>query len=289
MKFTKLSLVAVLTAGAFMNLHATSLEEAIKGVDISGMLRVRADYDSYKDNTTGNTFNNGTSYDFEGVATLTVPVAENLKSVISARYNTNTTNDEVAENGFGDGSASDKNLAISRAFFQFTLDNFIFKAGKMAISTPWTNNDPLDGQSGNGVFLAYTGFENWTFAAANFFNTFNGYDNSNGAAPEILGNTTLGYGDSNLSAIGVIGSVGPVNARLWASKLEHVFKHSIFFELSAKYWGFTARAQVNNMKLTDQTAATLFGANYGKDSGTFWGAELEIGRASCRERVCQYV
>ena len=274
MKLAKLSLVAVLTAGAFTTLSATALEEAIKGVDISGMLRIRSDYDSYKDNVTGDKFNNGANYRFQGVATLSVPVAENLKSVISARYNTNSTNDNYTENGFGDGSASDRNVVISRAYFQLSIDNFIFKAGKMEIGSPWTDNNVLDGQSGNGLFLAYTGVENWTFAVANFFNTFNGYGNHNGAAPDILGNTTLGFGNSNLTAIGVIGSVGPVNARLWASKLEHVFKHAIFFELSAKYWGFTARAQVNNLKLTDEVKNTLFGVNYGKDSGTFWGAEL---------------
>ena len=119
----------------------------------------------------------------------------------------------------------------------------------MEIGSPWTDNNLLDGQSGNGLFLAYTGVENWTFAAANFFNTFGGYGDGNGAVRNILG--TSAYGSKNLTALAVIGSVGPVNARLWASKLENVFKHAIFFELGAKYAGFSGRAQVNNLKLVN--------------------------------------
>ncbi|MDR0467928.1 MAG: major outer membrane protein, partial [Campylobacteraceae bacterium] len=42
MKLVKLSLAAVVAAGAMTTFaSATSLEEAIKGVDVSGMARVR--------------------------------------------------------------------------------------------------------------------------------------------------------------------------------------------------------------------------------------------------------
>ena len=277
MKFAKLSLAAVVAAGALTSLSAASLEEAIKGVDISGMLRIRADYNNSTSNETGVKNPNATSYRFQGIATLTVPVADNLKSVISTRYNTNTTNSAAQELGYTTynaagtetgGSASDKNVAISRAYFQFAANNFIFKAGKMEIGSPWTDNNLLDGQSGNGLFLAYTGVENWTFAAANFFNTFAGYGAGDGGLG-ILGSPA--FGSKNLTAVAVIGSVGPVNARLWASKLENVFKHAIFFEVGAKYAGFSGRAQVNNLKLTDTVAKDLFD-NHSKN--TFWGAEV---------------
>ncbi|HHP0357166.1 TPA: major outer membrane protein, partial [Campylobacter lari subsp. concheus] len=41
MKLVKLSLVAALAAGAFSAANAVSLEEAIKDVDVSGMMRYR--------------------------------------------------------------------------------------------------------------------------------------------------------------------------------------------------------------------------------------------------------
>ncbi|EQA6201148.1 major outer membrane protein, partial [Campylobacter coli] len=41
MKLVKLSLVAALAAGAFSVANATPLEEAIKDIDVSGVLRYR--------------------------------------------------------------------------------------------------------------------------------------------------------------------------------------------------------------------------------------------------------
>ncbi|WP_434475215.1 major outer membrane protein [Campylobacter jejuni] len=41
MKLVKLSLVAALAAGAFSAANATPLEEAIKDIDVSGVLRYR--------------------------------------------------------------------------------------------------------------------------------------------------------------------------------------------------------------------------------------------------------
>ena len=91
---------------------------------------------------------------------------------------------------------------------------------------------------------------------------FNTDDGRNGRG--ILGNK------ENFYTAAAIGSMGPVNAQIWAAKLDHVFKHSVFAELSTKLAGFTLKGQVNQMKLEEEGVAKFATKD---DSGTFWAVQ----------------
>ena len=239
MKLAKLSLAAVVAAGAMTTFaSAAPLEETIKGVDLTGLIRYRVDLHDNGKNP--NTANGGDTerHRFSGVFTFTAPVADAVKSVVTLKYDAS----DYANNS----AAEDKNFFVSQAYFQYAVADYSLKVGKMQVATPWTE-DSWDGDFGNGAMAFYTGLEGWTFAAASFFNTNN-------------------YGSENIYAAAAIGSMGPVNAQLWAARMTHEIDASYFLELSSSYEGFSLRGQVNSLKLDKDVTAT-------DRRGTFWAVE----------------
>ena len=258
MKLAKLSLAAIVAAGAMTTFaSATPLEEAIKGVDLKGSMRYRVDNNDFEKNGKESEDN----HRFSGSFTFTIPVAENVKSVLSLGYDTLNEKTEKGRDARKNGT-TEENFAVTQAYFQYATTDYVVNAGKMMLSTPWTYDNLFDGQRANGLLGMYKGIEGWTFAGAAFFNTDNGKSTS--PNPRILGNK------ENLYAAAAIGSMGPVNAQIWAAKLDHVFKHSVFVELSTKMAGFSLKGQVNQMKLEDEGVAKFATKD---DSGTFWAVE----------------
>lgn len=253
MKLAKLSLAAIVAAGAMTTFaSAAPLEEAIKGVDLSGIVRYRVDIN---DNGTSNN-TAAENHRFSGAFTFTVPVADNLKSVLTLRY-------DKADNAKAAAADPDNTFGVSRAYFSYAAKDFVVNVGKQGINTPWTYDNPFDGQIGNGVLALYKGVEGWTFAGAGFVNVGN-------ASAHTPGNvlTTAALRKQNLYAAAAIGSVGPVNAQVWMAKMTHIFDYSVFAELSTKYEGFSLKAQVNQLKLADELRTP--GVD---DDGTFWAVE----------------
>ena len=255
MKLAKLSLAAIVAAGAMTTFaSAAPLEEAIKGVDLSGLMRYRVDVidrDAEADED---------NHRFSGVFTFTAPIAENVKSVLTLRYNTPSDDRDARSLG-----TDEENLAVSQAYFQYAVANYSVQAGKMQLATPWTEN-AWDGDFANGVMAYYTGVEGWTFAGAAFVN------NTLGERLEDykVGGNKVDIGKQNLYAAAAIGSMGPVDAQFWVSKMEHVFDYSAFLELSTKMAGFSLKGQVNQLKLADETKAAL---NPEDDKGLFWAVQ----------------
>ncbi|MBE0497512.1 MAG: major outer membrane protein, partial [Campylobacterales bacterium] len=192
MKLAKLSLAAIVAAGAMTTFaSAAPLEEAIKGVDLSGMIRYRID----------KTENGESRHRFSGPLTFTIPVADGLKTVLTVRYD----DSDYAQMGGGTGE-SKKDLAISQAYFQYAAADYMLKVGKMQLATPWTENS-FDGNFGNGAIAYYTGLDGWTFGAG-------GYANTNASLPNIgtllsLPDADLARKNQNLYAAAAIGSAGP--------------------------------------------------------------------------------
>jgi hypothetical protein len=264
MKLAKLSLAAIVAVGAMTTFaSATPLEEAIKGVDLKGSMRYRVDNNNYELNGKASEDN----HRFSGSFTFTIPVAESVKSILTLGYDTASGDARNAEVS----GTTEENFAVTQAYFQYATAEYVVNAGKMMLSTPWTYDNLFDGQRANGLLGMYKGIEGWTFAGAAFFNT----DNGKATAGEL--------GDKeNLYVAAAIGSMGPVNAQIWAAKLDHVFKHSVFAELSTKYAGFSLKAQANYLKLesagsiNSSIETKALGANYitgNDDSGLFWGVE----------------
>lgn len=267
MKLAKLSLAAIVAVGTMTSFaSATPLEEAIKGVDVSGMIRYRF-YDE-------DGFRNGSDdrQRFSAPFTFTIPVADNLKAGINLRYESNN----YADNNSLDAG----NLNTTKVWFLYSQPTYSVKAGRFEMNTPWT--DPgYAGNRGDGALALYTGVEGWTFAAAGFVNsnvsvpvagnTIKQYFNALGGAAIGVPALSIDVGEENVYALAAIGAMGPVNVQAWAASMENVFDYSVFLQADMKFEGFGFKAQANQLKLADELDV------FADDTGLFWAAEAGFG------------
>ena len=276
MKLVKLSLAAIVAAGAMTTFaSATSLEEAIKGVDVSGFARARFYHQSkgryvergtgtleHKDDTDGDLGSQGTR--ISGLLNVNVPIADSL-----------TFGTSLATDGYnhpGNDASFPTGVEVDKFFFQYAADGFVLKAGKFEIPAPWTEAG-FGGSRGNGVLALYTPADlGWTFAGA-YYNQVNGI---NDTATDydidfLIDGETLDSlrGQEDLFALAAIGAVGPVNAQLWLARMTNLIDTAVFGELSYANSGFKVRGQANYLKLDKDVAALL---EFDK-SGMFYGIE----------------
>ena len=242
MKLAKLSLAAIMAAGAFSVANATPLEDAIKGVDLSGFVRFRW-YDESEGTNTQTDRNR-----FSSELLFKAPAGDNLSVGVSVSYESS----QYA----ADQASSDANIVMHQAWLKYATADYSVKIGRQIPTTPWTETG-YNGSMGNGVIGMYTGVENWTFAGA-FFSQTDGANATIG---------TLADGE-NISAAAVIGQVGPVNLQVWGANMTNIFDSSIYAQADMKMAGFDVKVQMNQMNLADETAGL-----FADDSGLFWGAE----------------
>ena len=183
MKITKLSLIACVALASLSTASfAQPLEEAIKGIDVSGMLRYR-----YTDNRYDNKgFNKqertrgDANHQWRAEALFKTPVINNISMNLGIGYhnaqqnvnhgkgildnNGNYTN-VFAGNGLGSGS--DSWFGVREFNMVITPDstNTTIKAGKMIMQTPI--NDTLDDRA-TGIFVTNSDLNHWTFALGAF-------------------------------------------------------------------------------------------------------------------------
>ena len=129
-KLAKLSLVAAVAVAGLTNVNAASLEEAIKGVDVSGQFRFRAQEKSM----TGTT-----STDVEIEVGVKVPVTENVTAVFKID-NANDDTESVTKGG----------VTIEDYYFSYNQDALTVNAGQQNIPGRIT-----DGAQGDGVVALY--------------------------------------------------------------------------------------------------------------------------------------
>uniref|UniRef100_UPI0026F31B73 major outer membrane protein n=1 Tax=Campylobacter ureolyticus TaxID=827 RepID=UPI0026F31B73 len=85
MKLVKLSLIAAMATGIMATTaSATPLDEVIKDVDASGMLRVRYTHDSHKDADKKKDRNG--EWNFKGELNLKTKIDDNFFAVAGIRY-----------------------------------------------------------------------------------------------------------------------------------------------------------------------------------------------------------
>ena len=255
MKLVKLSLAAVVAAGAMTTFaSATPLEDAIKGVEVSGLARYRFYHSSDAGIGYGSTDNQRNR--FSGLLNITSPVADNLKFGISlATVNNNFASDSASNAG---------NVAVNKFWFQYAINDLTIKAGKIEIPTPWTQAG-FTGTRGNGILALYSGVENFTFAAA----YYNQVDAMNGLWGNLFGPGSVDalIGEEDLMAAAVIGKVGPVDLQVWMARMEHAIDYTVFGEAGFNIEGFNLKGQINYMKVTD--TLDLFA----DDAGIYFGFE----------------
>lgn len=183
MKITKLSLIACVALASLSTASfAQPLEEAIKGIDVSGMLRYR-----YTDNRYDNKgFNKqertrgGANHQWRAEALFKTPVINNISMNLgigyhNAQQNVNhgkgtgseTPGTAEAFTGNGLGSGSDSRFGVREFNMVITPDstNTTIKAGKMIMQTPI--NDTLDDRA-TGIFVTNSDLNHWTFALGAF-------------------------------------------------------------------------------------------------------------------------
>ncbi|HEC1500048.1 TPA: group 1 major outer membrane porin protein PorA [Campylobacter jejuni] len=239
MKLVKLSLVAALAAGAFSAANATPLEEAIKDVDVSGVLRYRYDTGNFDKNFVNNSNLNNSKQDhkYRAQVNFSAAIADNFKAFVQFDYN-------AADGGYGaNGIKNDqKGLFVRQLYLTYTNEDVATSviAGKQQLNLIWTDN-AIDGLVGTGVKVVNNSIDGLTlaaFAVDSFMAAEQGAD--------LLGHSTTSTtqkappfkADSvgNLYGAAAVGSYdlagGQFNPQLWLAYWDQV---AFFYAVDAAY------------------------------------------------------
>jgi len=187
-KIAKLSLVAAIAVAGMTNVNAASLEEAIKGVDVSGQFRFRAQEKSAAGKT-------GTDVEIE--VGVKVPVTENVTAVFKID-NANDDSDSVTKGG----------VTIEDYYFSYNAGDLTVNAGQQNIPGRMT-----DGDQGDGIVALYN-LGNFTVGAAAFMtnNASDGSALAAGTTNALVGGTNyLDVEAQDLYSVIAMGTVGPVS------------------------------------------------------------------------------
>ncbi|EJA3637208.1 group 2 major outer membrane porin protein PorA [Campylobacter jejuni] len=162
MKLVKLSLVAALAASAFSAANATPLEEAIKDIDVSGVLRYR--YESSNPWSNAN-FGSGISgkqdHKYRAQVNFSGAISDNFKAFVQFDYNSQ-------DGGYGADSISNTSdtLTVHQLYLTYTNEDVATSviAGKQQLNTIWTDN-AIDGLVGTGIKVVNNSIDGLTLAA----------------------------------------------------------------------------------------------------------------------------
>ncbi|EJP1654491.1 group 3 major outer membrane porin protein PorA [Campylobacter coli] len=165
MKLVKLSLVAALAAGAFSVANATPLEEAIKDIDVSGVLRYRYESGRFgKDLNLENNANLNSSkqeHIYRAQINFSGAIADNFKAFVQLDYN-------AKDGGYGANSVSNTktSLNVRQLYLTYTNEDVATSVilGKQQLNTIWTDN-AIDGLVGTGIKVVNNSIDGLTLAA----------------------------------------------------------------------------------------------------------------------------
>ncbi|EDO7315969.1 major outer membrane protein [Campylobacter coli] len=238
MKLVKLSLVAALAAGAFSVVNATPLEEAIKDIDVSGVLRYRYETSNEWSDINGVAQNQGSGisgkqdHKYRAQLNFSGAIADNFKAFVQLDYN-------AQDGGYGanNGSttrsyeaANSSTLNVRQLYLTYTDENVATSVilGKQQLNTIWTDN-AIDGLVGTGVKVVNNSIDGLTLAAF-AVDSYNSDEQSGD-----LDLTALNFNE-NLYGAAAIGSYevfnGQLNPQLW---LAYMTDNAFFYALDAAY------------------------------------------------------
>ncbi|EHZ5036345.1 major outer membrane protein [Campylobacter coli] len=237
MKLVKLSLVAALAAGAFSVANATPLEEAIKDIDVSGVLRYRYETSNEWSDINGVAQNEGSGisgkqdHKYRAQLNFSGAIADNFKAFVQLDYN-------AKDGGYGANNGSttrsyqannSSTLNVRQLYLTYTDENVATSVilGKQQLNTIWTDN-AIDGLVGTGVKVVNNSIDGLTLAAF----AVDSYNNDEQAGD--LG-TVLNFNE-NLYGAAAIGSYevfnGQLNPQLW---LAYMTDNAFFYAVDAAY------------------------------------------------------
>ncbi|MGJ9182487.1 major outer membrane protein [Campylobacter coli] len=238
MKLVKLSLVAALAAGAFSVANATPLEEAIKDIDVSGVLRYRYETSNEWSDINGVAQNEGSGisgkqdHKYRAQLNFSGAIADNFKAFVQLDYN-------AKDGGYGANNGSttraytadnSSTLNVRQLYLTYTDENVATSVilGKQQLNTIWTDN-AIDGLVGTGIKVVNNSIDGLTLAAF-AVDSYNS-DEQHGD----LDLTALNFNE-NLYGAAAIGSYevfnGQLNPQLW---LAYMTDNAFFYALDAAY------------------------------------------------------
>ncbi|EPG0592162.1 major outer membrane protein [Campylobacter coli] len=245
MKLVKLSLVAALAAGAFSVANATPLEEAIKDIDVSGVLRYRYETSNEWSDINGVAENQGSGisgkqdHKYRAQLNFSGAIADNFKAFVQLDYN-------AQDGGYGanNGSttrsyeaANSSTLNVRQLYLTYTNENVATSVilGKQQLNTIWTDN-AIDGLVGTGIKVVNNSIDGLTLAAF-AVDSYNS-DEQRGDLGTVSNNknlTVLNFNE-NLYGAAAIGSYevfnGQLNPQLW---LAYMTDNAFFYAVDAAY------------------------------------------------------
>ncbi|ELQ2277388.1 major outer membrane protein [Campylobacter coli] len=254
MKLVKLSLVAALAAGAFSVANATPLEEAIKDIDVSGVLRYRYETSNEWSDINGVAQNQGSGisgkqdHKYRAQLNFSGAIADNFKAFVQLDYN-------AQDGGYGanNGSttrsyeaANSSTLNVRQLYLTYTNENVATSVilGKQQLNTIWTDN-AIDGLVGTGIKVVNNSIDGLTLAAF-AVDSYNS-DEQRGDLGTVSNNknlTVLNFNENltvlnfneNLYGAAAIGSYevfnGQLNPQLW---LAYMTDNAFFYAVDAAY------------------------------------------------------
>ena len=266
-KMIKLSLVAaVAVAGLTTSATAGSLEDAIKGVTISGQMNVEYENKQTKVTNTTKTNTNQKEYDFD--VTANIPVNDTITAQIGfqadndVQENENGGTDSTVKTDIANGVNNSGAITLTKLNFTAKTDVATVIVGKQKQPTPF-----LDDERGDGV-VALIPAGPVTVAAGHFTGMIGGQG---------LGGVGTGVSssldDRDISAAAIIGTFGPVNAQAWylqASGADSTVAAAVStLENGVKGYALNLAADIEGIKVELNHAQT----ELQNEGGANWDAE----------------
>ncbi|MCE7127050.1 group 3 major outer membrane porin protein PorA [Campylobacter coli] len=240
MKLVKLSLVAALAAGAFSVANATPLEEAIKDIDVSGVLRYRYESGRFgKDLNLENANLNSSKQEHKYRAQINFSgaIADNFKAFVQLDYN-------AKDGGYGANSVSNTktSLNVRQLYLTYTNEDVATSVilGKQQLNTIWTDN-AIDGLVGTGIKVVNNSIDGLTLAAfaidsVNTDEQGDGVFFKNGNLTDAGDNSPYLDWSQNIYGAAAIGSYevfnGQLNPQLW---LAYMTDNAFLYALDVAY------------------------------------------------------
>ncbi|HEF2410036.1 TPA: major outer membrane protein [Campylobacter coli] len=244
MKLVKLSLVAALAAGAFSVANATPLEEAIKDIDVSGVLRYRYETSNEWSDINGVAQNEGSGisgkqeHKYRAQLNFSGAIADNFKAFVQLDYSAKDGGYGANNGGYGANNGSttrsyaadnSSTLNVRQLYLTYTDENVATSVilGKQQLNTIWTDN-AIDGLVGTGIKVVNNSIDGLTLAAF-AVDSYNS-DEQGGELGEVLNFSENLYGAAAIGSYEVFN--GQLNPQLW---LAYMTDNAFFYALDAAY------------------------------------------------------
>ncbi|ECP9276896.1 major outer membrane protein [Campylobacter coli] len=245
MKLVKLSLVAALAAGAFSVANATPLEEAIKDIDVSGVLRYRYETGNEWSDingvapTEGGSISGKQDHKYRAQLNFSGAIADNFKAFVQLDYNAKDGGYGAAKDGgYGANNGSttrsytadnSSTLNVRQLYLIYTDENVATSVilGKQQLNTIWTDN-AIDGLVGTGVKVVNNSIDGLTLAAF-AVDSYNS-DEQGGDLGTVLNFNENLYGAAAIGSYEVFN--GQLNPQLW---LAYMTDNAFFYAVDAAY------------------------------------------------------